>query len=541
MTTRGENLSAPTQKLLPCLALAAAVFIVYGNIYDNALLFDDTIIITSNEYLRSWHTLGLLLTKSTIAGSHAAGGFYRPLQLFLYFLIYQLSGTEPAGYHLLDVTLHAANATCVFLLGRALGFRLWPAFLGALIWAVHPLHTEAVTYASGTADPLMVLFCLLGLLIMLPDFAPRRIALSIPCLILALLSKEGAVVFPALAVTCIFLRSEKRLDPRTYLLTWPLWLIAGAYAVWRAKTPGFDGPQTYDAFYAQHGYDTLQLYASHLSWRIYTCLATLPAYLALIVWPTHLHMERAFSAYDGLFFPLPLAGLAIFVGSASIILWATVKRSVRVLPLAWGLLWFAVAYFPDTGLIFPMNAQFLEHWMYMPTIGLFLGVAESFGMMLAIAERKFPHARVAAAACAGVLTALFSLHSYEQNEIWHDPFVFYGSIFKYQEVSPRAHNNLALAYEELGNYPAAIAEYEKAIAITDTYAEVRYNLALDFLRAPDQKDAIPFAIKNLNRALEIDPTFYRAWETLGNIYDLLGDKQKAAEDRHKAEMYFNGK
>lgn len=528
------------RNLLAFLALAAAVLFTYSNIYENEFLFDDNLTITANQYLKGWPMLGLLLTKSTTAGAHIAGGFYRPLQMLLYFLIYRTSGLEPFGYHLLNVALHAANACCVFLLGRALGIRPWTVFLGALIWALHPLHTEAVTYTSGTADPLMTLFCLFGLLVLLPDFSPRRVMCSIPLFILALLSKEGAVVFPALAMTCLFLRDKNRLRPKTYLRVWPLWLIAGVYAFWRAHAPGFDGPQSYNAFYAQHGFDTLQLYAAHFSWRVYTCLATLPAYLHLLVWPTGLHMERSFSAYDGLFFAPPLEGLAIFIVATALVLGSVTKRGTGILPIAWGLLWFAVAYFPNTGLIFPMNAQFLEHWMYLPTIGLFLGLADYADAALVSLERKFPHVKAApiAAGAALLLAGVFGLRSFEQNEVWHDPFVFYANIFKYGEVSPRAHNNLALAFADEGDYPAAITEFEKTIALTDTYAETRYNLALVLLKLPNQREAIPLAIDSLNRALEIDPHFYRAWEALANIYDALGDKQQAAEDRTKARQYY---
>lgn len=538
MTSSSSPLATPFHKWLPYLSLTIIVFFAYSNIYDNALIFDDTIIIISNDFLKSWNSFGKLLLGSTIAGSHATGGFYRPLQMLLYFFIYRINGPDPIYFHLLNVVLHAANACLVFLLSRKLNFNIWASFLATLIWAVHPLQTEAISYASGTADPLMAFFCLLGVIIVVPRLSARRILFSIPFFILALLSKEGAVVFPALVMSCIFLLDENRLHPRTYLRSWPLWLIAIGYTWWRATAPGFDGPQSYDQFYAQHGFDNLQLYAGHFLYRFYTFLATLPAYLLLMVRPTGLHMERSFPVYVSMQPIETWMGVTMILGAAAQILWSSTRRGPKPgLPLSWGFLWFAAAHFPNTGLIVPMNSQFLEHWMYLPSVGLFLGASETLSARLD--KIRWKRARSMAAFAMVIIAALLMLRTFEQNFIWRDPFTFYGNIFKYGEVSPRARNNLALAYMDEGDYPAAVTEFQKAITRDDAYAETRYNLALAFLRLPNPDAHVPEAIASLNRSIELDPTFYRAWETLAAIYDHLGDTGKASNARAKAKEAYN--
>src|SRR5262249_23174455 len=150
----------------------------------------DEYLILKNEFLRSWSHLGDIFTHTATAGAHRAGLFYRPLQNLLYFIVYQVNGADTFGFHLLNVMLHAANTCLVYALGRKTGFNPMAVFLAALVWAMHPLWTEAVTYMSATADTLAAVFCLAGLIALLPDFAPRRIYISVGFMLLGLLSKE---------------------------------------------------------------------------------------------------------------------------------------------------------------------------------------------------------------------------------------------------------------------------------------------------------------------------------------------------------------
>ena len=551
------------QRCLPYISLAVAVFAVYSNIYGNVFLFDDDLLIRLNTYLRSWDTFRHLLTASTTEGAHIAGGFYRPLQNLLYFFIFQIGGEQPFGFHLLNVALHAANACLGYRLALKLGLDPRAALAGMLIWAVHPLHTEAVTYMSGTADPLFVFFGLWSLNVLMPEPSTKRIWQSLPLFVLALLSKETAVVFPALAVVCLYFsavgsgnvghsRFEARgpgknprtpnLEPRgTWLLlktvfaTWPLWLTAMVYLAWRVSSSDFDGPTRYTHLFGMPEYATMKLYAENPLLRFTTFLATLPAYAQLLLWPVDLHMERSFPLQDDWLSSRVLGGLVMLLAAAAEIVWA---RRGAGLAVAWGLLWFGAAHAPNTGLLFPMNSLFLEHWMYLPTIGLCLGLAE---VAVTLLDRYKIHALNAASlavalAAGGALAA----HAYDQNTIWHDPVVFYTNIFSYGVVSPRAHNNLAIAYMDRHDLPKAIEEYRRAIREGDTYAETHYNLALALLAMSDQKPQLTQAIAELERSLEIEPRFYRSFATLAQIYLRLGEPAKAETYRRKAEEALAG-
>ncbi len=529
-----QFLSPRWQKVIPYLLLTLAVFAAYCNVYNNEFLFDDGLLITRNDLLHYWSNLGQLFTSSTTDGAHIAGGFARPVQIFLYFLVYQFAGESTVGFHLLNIVIHAANACLIYQLGKKLKFNLWASFFAALIWAMHPIHTEAVTYMSATADGLWAFFCLLGIVILLPDFSWSKIFWVLPIFALGLFSKETTVIFPLLVVICMYLTSDQRLNPKTYLKTWPLWVAAGAYTVWRLTTTGYDGPETYRKMFDYPEYYSLKMYSEHFELRFYTFLATLPAYLQLLVWPEGLHMERSFRIFLNFMLGPALVGCGMLIAAVTLVIFGRGKYS---LPLSWGLLWFGAAHFPDTGLLLATNSLFLEHWMYLPTAGLFLGIAQPISLCLELPnlQKLKPYA----ATIAVIIAASLGTATFIQNRVWHDPITFYHHIFKYGVISARAHNNIALAYMDRKQVPEAIEEFRQAIAISDTYAETHHNLAVALLNLPDRLQHVGEAIDELNKALAIDPNFYRSYIVLSQIYTFIGDSDDATLNREKAEKFLN--
>ncbi|HEU0118283.1 MAG TPA: glycosyltransferase family 39 protein, partial [Alphaproteobacteria bacterium] len=276
------------QKLIPHYLLILAVAIFYSGVYDNAFLYDDKYLIVDNTYLRDWNHIGDMFRSYATSGAFRAGHFYRPLQNLLYLVIYQAFGPSEIAFHAVNIILHAANACMMFALGKKMKFGESASFFAALIWAVHPIHTEAVAYMSSTADMMFTGFSLGALLVLLPDFTPKKFLIATPLFALALLSKETAIVLPLLVMACMFgLRQPKVI----YFRTWPLWVTALLYFTWRQYVAPF------------HTGDLSNIdpvskeYVSHISIRISTFLATIPAYLQLLIWPEGLHMDRDFPAY----------------------------------------------------------------------------------------------------------------------------------------------------------------------------------------------------------------------------------------------------
>jgi hypothetical protein len=516
-----KRVPTPFMTYAPVAVLIAACLAVYANIYANVFVFDDVILITGNKYLLSWHNLGKILTGTTTAGAEAHDRLYRPVVTLLHLIIYQLFGYSLIAYHLLNVFLHTLNACLLYWLGLRLGFRRGAVFAAALIWAVHPIHTEAVSYASETADTLSSTFCLAGLLA-LSEWKWRDILFASVFFILGLLSKESAVVFPLLAMSLLFLRSGDRWNPKTYTRTWVFWLIAALYftvkmlIINRAGGPGMFGVG--------------EVYDRHFLHRFYTFLATLPAYLDLLVWPRHLHMERDYPVFLSFLIPRVMAGAALCVFMALCLLRGEKKRAT---PLAWGVFWFIASFAPFTGLLMPVNGLIYEHWMYLPTMGLALGVAE----IIAHAGGNYfksSRVRVAAGGLVAVTALALGIKTFEQNKIWHDPVTFYENIFAAGERAPRAHNNLGTVYYDTGDMDKAIEQYKLAIDNSTNYAMPHYNMGISLLRRDSSPPSIEAAIKYLEDSIEMDPTYRPAYAVLADIYAALGDKDRADAYRRKA-------
>ena len=339
-------------------------------------------------------------------------------------------GSSTFGFHLLNVGLHALNAILIFLLGVRLGFRRPAAWLAALLWAMHPIHTEAVTYQSATADPLYAAFLLGGLLVLFPERNIWRVVGAAVLYIGGLLSKETAIVFPALLVACSFLRSERRWSFKTYLWTLPFWVLALGYLVARKTFLDFDNTFQF--------YKTANVYTENFLYRVYTFLATLPSYAYLFVWPQNLHMDRNFPVFAS-FFYWPVAAGTCFMLVGGFLLWWE-RKSARPL-LAFAFLWFLAAHAPHMGVFLPVNAIFLEHWLYLRRSEPMLGFCEW------VAGWEWLPGRLAVAGAAAIALALGTATFY-QNQIWATPISFYSHILASEPRVARAQNNLAMALSE---------------------------------------------------------------------------------------------
>jgi tetratricopeptide (TPR) repeat protein len=363
---------------------------------------------------------------------------------------------------------------------------------------------------SATADPLYTLFVLCGLWIAAPDFTLQKIFLSLPFYTLGLLSKETAIVFPAMMIACIFLMKPGRWRWQTYLQTWPLWIVALAYLIARKTIWNFN-----DTF---QFYKTANIYTEHFSYRVFTFLATLPSYVQLLFWPRDLQMDHEFPVFTGFALPVVIGTGLLLAGVWSV--WHE-RKSMRPL-WSFAFLWFLAAHVPHMGVLLPVNAFFLEHWLYLPVIGFFLvGAQTLFDLNLA---------RKILAALSVAVAVLFAVLTWNQNQVWATPISLYTHILQFSPNIARIHNNLAMALSDQHQERRAMEHYMKAIELSDVYPQSHHNLGLLMIRDMQIDDAI----KQFERALEMNPDFYQSAFVLSQIYHQKGDMQKADEYSRRA-------
>jgi protein O-mannosyl-transferase len=362
------------KKIFPALFLAALVFAVYAPALRNGFVWDDTALILRDPLIRSWRLIPegfqhFLFTDAT------ASDFYRPIQRLTYTLDYGAFAFRPTGYHLTSIVCHLAAALALLLLadellglfGIAERKRRRIAFFATLAWAIHPVHTAAVVYVSGRADPLAAVFGFLGLYSgvrgLRTSGANRWILLFAAgaLFLLSALGKEPGIVF--LLLWCAILLLEKR---------WKEFL-----------------PATVVAIFVVVIYLSLRLPSEHvpaptlrtpapLLVRPIVAARAFAEYAGLILLPINLHMDRDVETH-------PEGGGA---ASANIAAWRELQTLLGILLVGGAVYWLlrsrkqdaaisgclvlaAIAYLPVSG-IFLLNATVAEHWIYLPTAFLFL-------------------------------------------------------------------------------------------------------------------------------------------------------------------------
>lgn len=495
---------------IPAIALAG--FISYINVYGNQFLWDDEFAVQKNAYIKDFAYLPDIFTTSSGAGAGRIDNFYRPMQLFVYSIVYRLSGLNPFGYHLLNVLLHISNAVMLFLLVEKIFGERKPAFVAALLWVVHPVHTEAVTYMNGTADPLAMFFAL-GSFLLYIRFKETKTrafaALSVALFMLALMSKETIIILPGL-IALYELAAHKWSLHNLGKYKWvaPFFAAALIYFLLRLTVLNFGGTLN---FYSEEN-----VYTQSLSTRMLTFMASLLSYYSFLLLPINLHMEREFPVFAS---PSPeVLASALILLALGFVAYKSIKRDSRI---AFGILWFFIAFIPMSGII-PVNALLLEHWLYLPSAGFFMIVA--FLVSHVWQRRKFIFVFLALAIITSITITL------NRNADWKDPIMFYNNILLYGEGTARVHNNLAMAYADGGNTAEAEKHYLKAIRLSDIYPQTHYNLARLYL----EKGGTEQAIFHLKRSIEVDGDFFFSYQLLGIVYESLGEKEKASEYYEKA-------
>lgn len=521
----GRGIIKKYQTFILVAVILLAGFVSYVNIYSHQFLWDDEFLIQENVFIRSWKNLPQIFSTCSGAGAGRLDNFYRPMQLVVYTTVHSLFGFQPWAFLLTNVLFHLAAGVLIFLLIKKIFKKNLLAFLTALFWIIHPVQTEAVTYISGIADPLFVFFSLISFNFYL-NFRQKRqgyfLAFSLVFFILALLSKETAVVLPGLLILYEFLfnSTEKPINgkKRHYSdyqgIVWFV-IIAFGYFSLRSTALNFNNSLNF--------YNESNIYTERFYIRIFTFLASLLMYYFFLFYPVNLHMERSFPVFVSLFSWQVLVSLAILIVLAFVV-YKNVKQ--KKYHLAFGIFWFFIGFLPMSGII-PVNSFLLEHWLYFPSIGFFFCLAA----IVHYFWQKYPRVKKIIAVVLAMIVFTLTGLTLKRNTDWKNPIVFYNNILKYEKGSARVHNNLGMAYAAEGDLKKAEEHYLKSIEVGDQYAQVHYNLARLYLQTNKEAEAI----EHLEKSVEINPNFFFSYYILGQIYEKKGEIKKSQEYYQKAQ------
>lgn len=492
------------------LLFSVAGFIAYANTFQNKMFWDDNDFILNNAYIKDWGYFPKYFTENVIAGAGFLSNYWRPALLFVFSLEWHLWESWETGYHLVNASFHIANAILLFAILFYIFRKHVPAIFTALIFLLHPVQTEAVAYVNSLGDSLSVFFIFLGIIFYLKFRASQKTPLyshfyflTLLMYILALMSKETAIIMPALVfIADFFFQNQngefslKEKIKEGWRTIWPLLTLAVIYILLRATDLNFIN--TFNL------YNEKNVFASNFHIRLFTFFRVLTNYFGLLFWPFELHMERGVELAASFFSSSVILGGFIFLG-----LLALALKYFKKLPvLSFGILWFFIGLVPTSNILIPINGILYEHWLYLPMIGIF-SVLVYLGEILA---KKYNLKKVFYFVLAGFLIFM-SVLTINRNKDWRDPITFYNQTLKYAPASYRIINNLGMAYAEQSDYEQAEKMYKKAIDL-DPSSPVAYHNLGNTYKAIGKTD---LAIENFKKALLLDPNFIFSQNALKNL------------------------
>lgn len=474
--------------LKTALIIFTVIFLVYFPSFFNTFLWDDEQFIYRNVYTTSLEYLPQIFTTNTIAGAGEISNYYRPLTTLSFTIDRLIWGLSPFGFHLTNTLLHAGAAILIWIFMRRLNVPAVPAVVLALIFGLHPLQTEAVTYINSRGDSMYAFFLMLGLVAFTYVLRNQTLSLnwqeyrwritvpvlamvSLAAFIASFLAKEialaGVGVFGLLWLIKVVTEKNWKAAQAATITLGLLAISVVCYLGLRLTVLNFSDSLNF------YGEETL--YTSSLVVRLLTFAKILFIYFRLLLVPYPLHMERSVELVTTWAEPWWLAAIGVVV--AVLVLGYIEWRRKQTWYIWFGSAWFMGFLLPVSGVV-PINGLLYEHWLYMPLVGFFLAVWGGLRLLPPLGTTQIRY---------GLLCALFvvyALLTLRQNWIWRAPIPFYTYTLQFADTA-RLHNNLAMALSDAGDQQAAIAAYQRAIVIEPGYPQVYYNLGRSYLELGD--------------------------------------------------------
>jgi Flp pilus assembly protein TadD len=443
------------------------------------LIWDDDYLVRSNPFIRS--PLLILETFRHYLFPDSFATHYRPVQNISYGIDYLFWAGDPFGYHVSNLLWHIAGGVLLYFLLRRLLVELKTeivsanaAFVIALLWLVHPVHSAAIDYISGRADSLACVFSCAAWLTYLHARGAKRIvsrsALFFTAAFLALLalgSRESACMWLAIFLLYLFFVDSSAARQKAATLCVVLSVLATYIGLRHLPAAAVTASATDQA--------------SPANVRLVLMLRALGDYGRLLVWPGNLHMERSVESPSALLGNegwrvgiaseyLSLVGVVV----GALLVYGSIRQGKMRVVRRFGAAWFVVAFLPISNIV-ELNATVAEHWLYLPSIGLLMFLA---GCALELP----PHVRRAGLAFASIAVVALTTRSIIRSGDWMNAETFYRHSLASGAAKPRIALNLGVALAGKGDYATAEPLLRRVVRLFPDYPIAVNALAHVLLR-----------------------------------------------------------
>ncbi len=516
-------------------AIAGAAFFIFAGTFSNPFLHDDIAIIGENPLVRE---SGRLLEAfqhdywAVIETNERRDRLYRPLTIASFALNHAVGGLDPLGYRIINALLHALASLALFWLCIRFGLSRGAAGAVALLFALHPVHTEAVNAVVARADLMAAagVFGGLGLLmgVALPGAKPgaaegnrRRggeeglscrgvlapVGLTCALCLFALLSKEigVALLFSALLwwLWGRYVSGETERPPlrHTLIAVCALVLVLVVYVWMRYAALGVLARP-----YPPSKLDNV-LALMPAGERILGAVGVLGRYFKLLVWPWPLSMDYSFAQ-------IPVEGveatLWMLAGALGFLAWGYAAWRLRKdMPwVAFGLVVFIGAYLPVSNLLIPIGTIMAERVLYLPSAGFLIALVPTAGVLLTKRDWRI------AASLLVIACLTFGALTLKRNQDWGDALRFWRRTAEVSPNSARALRVYGQALIDRNRFREAVAPLRKSVEIYPVYDYAWVDLGIAQMQSGDAAGAET----SLKRALRLNDENAEAHLALGALH-----------------------
>ena len=492
--------------------------LIYSNSLKNEFHYDDMFAIVNNQAIRSAHNIpALFLEVIKSSGEEEVDSGYRPFLALSFMASYFISGMNPAGFRLFNLLFHIFNTMLVYLLARGiLTGKCLPGspqknvlpLIAGLLFACHPVHSEAVNYIHARSSVLSTFFILVSVysyaVFRGGPAAPqlRRAALyalSLACFISGVLTKEEAFILPLLLCLveyCFISGADLKKSIAGFLkYILPFFILLSVYVFHRVfMVSNLESPG---------GMETITAY-------VLTQSRVIVRYILLMFYPVNLAVERYVPMSAGIFDSrVVFSGLLILL-----VLYAAVMLFGRKKEISFSIFWFFIALIPTS--IIPLIIIMNEHRLYLAGAGAALAGAAVTGEFYAVLEKK--HNKGISLKITAVIVVLiisfFCLRDVKRNLDWRNGYTLWSKNIKVSPGSFRAHNNLGSFFDKKNDYDKAAAEYEESLRLNPGSATTHNNAGIIYYR----RGLYDKAIEHYLAASALENGYTDAINNLGIVY-----------------------
>ena len=517
-----------TAAIFLCFAILG--FLLYSNTFESPFVFDDTRKIVENQSIRITELSAANLIETAFGKQSPKT---RPIGNVTFALNYYFHQYNVEGYHLVNIVIHILAGIFLFIfvqttlklpsLKTEVDHTFMIAFFTALLWLVHPIQTQSVTYIVQRMNSMAALFYILafwfyvkGRLAVRPGKKWGWFGSAALAWIFALGSKQNAATLPFFVFLYEWYFFQ---DLNAEWLKRQLKFIILIFFVFGLISLLYLGPDPLEKLSSIKDFANKEF---TLSERTMTQFRVVIHYISLIFFPhpSRLNLDYDFALSNSLISPMTtLPSVVVIVGLVGLALYLVKRQRL----ISFCLLWFFGNLVIESSVI-PLAIIF-EHRLYLPSM-LFCLIP----VILIFRYVKINWLRIGALCAVAIV---FSAWTYQRNQVWQNDLTIWSDCVKKSPHKARPHLNLGLAISKRGNILGAEKQYRQAVRLDPNYDLAHFNLASVLQKQGQNAEAV----KHFTAAIQIRPAYVEAHNNLGMVFLNQGKTNDAIQQIQQALQY----